>query len=90
MFQIGNILNTMVHCEVNSFVTKFKYLWHAGIKASLMDKLLYYILLVLVPFLLHIMPMDLMDSLLAIKGAHYIIADNNGDEQLEKLLTKPH
>ena len=25
----------MVHCEVNSFVTKFKHLWHAGIKASL-------------------------------------------------------
>jgi hypothetical protein len=25
----------MAHCEVESFVTKFKHLWHAGIKVSL-------------------------------------------------------
>ena len=25
----------MAHCEVDSFVTKFKHLWHAGTKASL-------------------------------------------------------
>ena len=23
------------HCEVDSFVSKFKHLWHAGVKASL-------------------------------------------------------
>ena len=25
----------MAHCEVDSFVSKFKHLWHAGVKASL-------------------------------------------------------
>ena len=25
----------MAHCEVDSFVEKFKHLWHAGIKATL-------------------------------------------------------
>jgi hypothetical protein len=91
VFQIWNILNTMAHCELDSVVTKFKHLWHAGSKASrkAVDG---QASVVLSAGLGNIPPPIHAFGPHGLPPRHYgdqhTIAGKNGDEQLEKMLTK--